>query len=290
MRVFFTGATGFIGQHTLTALLAAGHTVTALSRMPRSGENVRWLTGAMSDDWREELAQCDALLHLASAGVTDSVSAEDAFSANVVAPIALLRQAIDAGCLTWTLCGSCFEYGREGERKTAISADCALAPVGTYSASKAAFSLMAMEHARKAGARARLMRPFQVYGEGEAPARLWASMRAAAVAGKDFPMTPGEQVRDFIAVEGVARALTEACLWNQNAPATEIWNVGTGRPQTLLEFSLFWWARWKAKGHLLPGALPYRDREVMRYVPSVDSLWSIHGTDGTVKAAATTDG
>jgi len=46
-------------------------------------------------------------------------------------------------------------------------------------------------------------------------------------------------------------------------------NVGTGHPQTLLGFAEHWWKNWDAKGRLLPGALPYRDNEVMRYVPEV---------------------
>ena len=116
------------------------------------------------------------------------------------------------------------------------------------------------------------MRPFQVYGEGEAPSRFWTSLRTSALSGADFPMSPGGQVRDFIVVEDVARALVQACQWKDDASATEIWNVGTGKPQTLLEFGAFWWKHWNAQGHLLPGALPYRDSEVMRYIPSVDSL------------------
>lgn len=285
MRVFLTGASGFIGRHTLKALATAGHSVTALSRNARNNGDARWLAGSMSDDWREELAKCDALLHLAAAGVVGAVSAEQAFTANVAAPMALLRQAMEAGCRTWTLCGSCFEYGREGERQATIDTHCALAPVGSYSSSKAAFSLVAMDYARHTGARARLMRPFQVYGEGEAPNRFWTSLRAAALAGEDLPMTAGEQMRDFIAVEDVAKALVEACVWHQDTPAAETWHVGTGQPRSLLEFGQFWWAHWQAKGRLLPGALPYRAGEVMRYVPSVDSLWPLHGTDGAARAS-----
>ena len=279
MRIFVTGATGFIGRHVLAYCRARAHQVTSLARKPPGDDGVRWLTGALDDDWRAELAQCDALLHLAAAGVVEHASATACAQANVNAPLALLRQAAEVGCLTWTLCGSCFEYGREGERRKAIPADCGLAPVGTYSISKAAFALLALDLAREAKARTRLMRPFQVFGEGEAPSRLWSSLKTTALSGADFPMTAGEQVRDFVPVEQVATALGDACAWADPAPRQEIWHVGTGRPQTLLEFSRFWWTHWGARGQLQPGALPYRAGEIMRYVPSVDSLWQSSSSD-----------
>lgn len=46
-------------------------------------------------------------------------------------------------------------------------------------------------------------------------------------------------------------------------------NLGLGKPQTVLEFAQNIWKEQGAKGQLLPGALPYRDGEVMRYVPEV---------------------
>ncbi|MEI8283803.1 MAG: hypothetical protein WCG52_02325, partial [bacterium] len=53
-------------------------------------------------------------------------------------------------------------------------------------------------------------------------------------------------------------------------------NIGTGHPQTIRSFAEHWWKKWDAKGKLLPGALPYRDNEVMRYVPEVSPLFSVH--------------
>ena len=46
---------------------------------------------------------------------------------------------------------------------------------------------------------------------------------------------------------------------------------GTQRQDNSRFFAEHWWKNWDAKGRLLPGALPYRDNEVMRYVPEVKS-------------------
>ena len=49
-------------------------------------------------------------------------------------------------------------------------------------------------------------------------------------------------------------------------------NIGSGKPMSILEFSKMWWRRWNAPGNLLVGSLPYRENEVMRYVPEI-KMW-----------------
>ena len=113
-------------------------------------------------------------------------------------------------------------------------------------------------------------RIFQVFGEGEQESRLWPSLRAAALAGRDYPMTPGEQVRDFTPVELVASHFADEL--ERPAPPfgdPVIRHVAAGNPCTTKGFAEYWWRKWGATGHLLPGALPYRLGEVMRYVPEL---------------------
>jgi uncharacterized protein len=70
MHVFVTGATGLIGNALCSALVAAGHRVTALSRSsaPRGvPAGVRCVQGdpAAVGGWQEVLAGCDACVNLA---------------------------------------------------------------------------------------------------------------------------------------------------------------------------------------------------------------------------------
>ena len=46
-------------------------------------------------------------------------------------------------------------------------------------------------------------------------------------------------------------------------------NIGTGRPRSLLDFAQEQWSILDAKGSLIPGYLPYRTSETMRYVPLI---------------------
>ncbi|HSM92831.1 MAG TPA: TIGR01777 family oxidoreductase [Anaeromyxobacteraceae bacterium] len=71
MRVFVTGATGLVGRPLCAALLARGHEVVALTRAApawgRLPEGVRAVVGdpTRAGPWLEELAGCDACVHLA---------------------------------------------------------------------------------------------------------------------------------------------------------------------------------------------------------------------------------
>lgn len=69
MKVFLTGASGFIGSHVAVALVRAGHEVTALSRspLPYSLEGVTPVVGDLQDpaSYIEDLQGHAAVLHCA---------------------------------------------------------------------------------------------------------------------------------------------------------------------------------------------------------------------------------
>lgn len=71
MRIAVTGATGAVGEFVVTALLARGHHVTALSRSNKTPLvdrlGVTWLTGDITEveTQRSILADADALVHCA---------------------------------------------------------------------------------------------------------------------------------------------------------------------------------------------------------------------------------
>jgi uncharacterized protein YbjT (DUF2867 family) len=83
MRLFLTGGTGFIGSHVLAAALAAGHQVRALRRSPASASVIplprqpQWCEGDLASLEAAQLEGIDALLHLASAGVSPKPASWD---------------------------------------------------------------------------------------------------------------------------------------------------------------------------------------------------------------------
>jgi nucleoside-diphosphate-sugar epimerase len=271
MKIFLTGGTGFVGSHFLQQALAQGHQVVALRR-PGSqtrialSEQPQWVDGALDGDHSAHLQGVDVLVHLASHTPNPPYDTLDrCLYWNVFAALQLARQALEQGVRRMLVAGSCFEYGRATERVQDLATDTALEPSLSYPTSKAAASMAFLGLARECDLQLKLLRIFQVYGEGEQATRLWPSLRAAALAGRDFPMSAGEQLRDFIAVQEVARQFVQALDFSDSQPGQPlVAHVASRQPQTLLAFAQHWWSHWGASGQLLVGAVPYRKNEIMR--------------------------
>ena len=276
MKIFVTGSNGFIGSHVVKKALNHGHEIVGLRRsnnlakidLPRQPI---WVEGTLEADMRQVLEGCEAIIHLAAYGVNPNFDAwHEAFRWNVSASINLWGQAKEVGVKRFVIAGSCFEYGRSAERYEYVPCNAPLEPVNAYGASKAAATLAAMAFARENELELAVLRPFHIFGEGESQERLWPSLKKAALAGEDFPMTFGEQIRDFTPVEFAAETFihyaTEAII-PQGEPV--IHNLGTGRPMSLKSFTEKQWKKFGATGRLKRGEIPYRKNEVMRYVPLV---------------------
>ena len=277
MKLFVTGGTGFIGSHFINQAHAAGHEIVALRRglesRPRVALDVEpsWLTKQMRDVTEDDFLGCEVLVHLAahSANVPyDSI--ENCIQYNVIDPLIMFRVAKNAGINRFIIAGSCFEYGRSGERYGDISVDAPLEPTSSYPASKAAASVAFHAFACESNVSLLILRIFQVYGEGEDPSRFWPSLRKAAISGEDFSMTSGKQVRDFINVKDVVRVFVDALERHDlvdGQPMIE--NLGAGKPKTLAEFAQTEWDSFGGQGKLILGAVDQRPNEVMRFVPEI---------------------
>lgn len=279
MKIFITGGSGFIGGHVIQQALAAGHEVIALRRTGaetriRLRKEPNWLYGNLTDDFSSVLATCDALLHLAAYGVVGgSDDWERCLQVNLTDSLNLWRKAVGAGIRRFLIVGSCFEYGRSGERYDAIPVTAPLEPTTAYSASKAAASVAAHALAVEQELQLVVARPFHVYGPGEASGRFWPSLVEAAKSGGDLPMTSGSQVRDFQPVEQAANQLLHWIQHGQLQPGMpRIANLGTGKPCSLLDFAKQEWSRFQSVGSLMPGSISYRANEIMRYVPEPTPL------------------
>ena len=278
MKILLTGGTGFIGSHFLNQALLAGHEVMALRRSPASKpkitliEQPQWIDAQLDQVSADQLIGSDVLVHLAAHSVQypfDTLAS--CLRWNLIAALGLFEQARLAGIQSYIVAGSCFEYGESGLRYQRIPVTAPLAPTNSYAASKAAASICLTQWANEHKLGLEILRVFHVFGEGEHESRLWPSLRRAALMGENFPMTLGEQVRDFIPVEELAKIFLErAESVRYNNQQIAIKNIGSNKSQTVRQFCEFWWSYWQASGDLEVGALPDRDGEILRYVPELE--------------------
>lgn len=276
MKIFLTGGTGFIGSHVLKNLLNSNIEVVSHRRKESSSpkipikHSIKWLTKPVSKLDPKDFEGIDVLLHLASHSVQYPFDTlENNIKFNVVEPLEMFKKACQAGVTKFVIAGSCFEYGISGEKYDYIPTNAPLEPTNDYSTSKAMAYLAFRQMAESNQVGISYNRLFHVYGPGEASNRFWPSLREAAISGKDFDMTFGEQIRDFTHVEDMANKLINECkvLYRSQILSFKTTNFGSNNIMSIKEFASKYWEKFEAKGRLNLGSIPYRDNEVMRYVP-----------------------
>lgn len=276
MKIFVTGATGFIGSHFINAALSDGHEIIALKRKNSSPRvkikgSITWIEGVIGDPVEHYMNECEALIHFAAYGVSPQKTTwEDAFYWNVNQSIKTWKMAIKSGVKHIIISGTAAEYGLSSLDYKYIPISANLEPIGPYATSKVCSFIAAKELCRSHNVKLTYFRVFSAFGDGQYKYNLWPSLKKAALNGEDFKMTPGEQVRDFIDVKDVVKFFIDALKYDsENYDKISVKNVGSGNPQTVLNFSQYWWKYWSAKGEINVGAIPYRVDEVMRVVPEI---------------------
>ncbi|MFQ6101157.1 MAG: NAD-dependent epimerase/dehydratase family protein [Anaerolineae bacterium] len=265
-RVLVTGATGFIGQHLVQRLVEAGARVYAggapdeeperIARLPVQAQRLAF---DLRDAGAVQVAVAKitpwVVFHLAAVGVTGpSVDPLAALAVNTGGTVHLLEALREREVGRIVLVGTCYEYGAREAME-------GLDPFNAYAASKVAAWAFGRMYWRAHGLPVITTRPFQIYGPGQPDHALVPAAICAALAGEDFPMTLGEQERDFVYVDDVVEGLLGAA----EAQGIEGYSLdlGTGRVHTIRQVVERIWAMTEARGRILPGALPYRPGEVM---------------------------
>lgn len=263
VRVLVTGAAGFVGRSLVPHLLEQGHEVAILVReqygmgypLPSSLEALRPQLHIVYADLRNyhltaravQEAAPEAVFHLAAAGVTDPfLPLETALRHNQQGTLNLLRASLE-------------DSRQPADRVIIARTPGERSAMNVYAASKAAAWQLCRYYANSLQWPVVGAMIFQAYGPGQPAHTLIPSALAAALAGQDFPMTSGEQERDWIYLDDVLRGLA-ACLPADLTPGTTV-ELGTGRPTTLLEVVQLIYELVDRGGKPLPGALPSRPGE-----------------------------
>jgi dTDP-6-deoxy-L-talose 4-dehydrogenase (NAD+) len=265
LKIAVTGATGFVGRHLLPALLARGAQVVAACRDPARLELDHERLAKIAFDLDQpdaafvRLGEPDVLLHLAWGGLPNYASAVH-LEQELPRQLAFLRACAEQGLRRLVVAGTCLEYGMQSG---CLSEDSATAPVTAYGRAKDELRRHLQEDAAFAGVDLTWLRLFYLYGPGQAASSLYSQLRAAVAAGaEDFPMSPGDQQRDFLPIEAAAGMIARLAMRTQ---ADRILNVCSGRPVSVLEMARERLREWGAQLRLLPGAYPYPDFESMAY-------------------------
>ena len=273
MRVLVTGGTGFMGRHLVRALVARGDEVAVAGRRPRDALPA----GALPDDVAYDAADlaepgaAEAILaarrpervfHLASAvDVSRSLDALDVqVRVTQMAAVHVAQACLAHGVGRLVQVGTCEEYGN-GPAPFRETQD--PSPVSPYSAAKVAATAFVRMLCTSFGLRAVVVRPFLTYGPGQESNLLIPALIRSALAGRDFPMTGGEQTREFNWVEDIVDGIVRAA----DAPEVDglIINVGCAEPRRIRDIARLVLDLMGNPVRAEIGKLPYRPGETWEF-------------------------
>lgn len=272
MRVLVTGGTGFIGRPLVAALARRGDEVVVVGRRsveaaaPLLPAGARYEVADLADAARVgrllgEL-RCDRVYHLAAAVDVrrDLGLINQQLEYTQMAAVHVARAALDHGVTRLVHVGTCEEYGngpapfRESQSP---------APVSPYSAAKAAASAFVQMMASAFGLPAVIVRPFLTYGPGQGMNQMIPALIRAALEGRDFPMTAGEQTRELNYVDDIVDGLLRA----GDTPGVEgeIFNLGCGEPRRVRDVAQLVLELMGNPIRIELGRIPYRPGEALEF-------------------------
>jgi len=257
--VLVTGGAGYIGSHTVKALLEAGYDVVVFDDLSRGHpefiQGVPLVIGELSDEralsdvfteWK-----FDAVLHFASESlVGESMRNPDKyFRRNVAGGISLLSSMVRAGVKKIVFSSSAAVYG--DPESVPIPETAPLRPLSPYGESKVFFERALLWYDKAYGLRSVSLRYFNAAGadpsgrlgeEHDPETHLIPLVIRAALTGEpitvfgdDYPTPDGTCVRDYIHVSDLAEAHVLALKALSEGLETTALNLGTGAGFSVLE-------------------------------------------------------
>ena len=269
MKILVTGSSGFVANHVLNYLVKnTNYQIIATARNQEKVKNKSWFSKVEfidSDLYNpflehyELFKRPDILIHLAWSKLPN-YNKSFHLTDNLPNEICFLEKMINSGVKKIVVTGTCFEYGmQEGELEESLPTY----PNNPYSIAKD--SLRKFLEFKKSQHQFNLvwLRLFYMFGGGQNSNSIISQLEHALANGdKSFNMSGGDQIRDYLPVEEVAKMIVKCSLEKE---VLGIVNISSGKPIKLSDFVRNYLKKVDKDIELNLGFYPYSTFEPMAF-------------------------
>ncbi len=279
MRIFLTGASGFVGRYFLLESLSRGHDIICLSRSkidfvpPSLTSNLSVFQFDLESLCESTFPEVDLIVHLAASGVSYLEAPwSELFTVNILGT-KLIATIAASKSIPIIITGSSKEYGSTVLNYDFIPPNAPLLPLTPHAVSKTCAYLVAQSISNSCSNTLIYLRLFNVYGDGQNIVSLWPSLKSHASAGNNFSLNASSNVRDFMDINLAALGISNFVDHIHEFTGTQTtFNLASGSGKTIGEFCSEWWSYWNATGTLISSDRSPRSDDYPRVVADISSL------------------
>ncbi|OPA05174.1 NAD-dependent epimerase/dehydratase family protein [Bacillus cereus] len=287
-KILVTGGHGFIGAHLVRRLLQEEAQVSILARENANFwriqdilKDIQICNGDIVDTQKVNnilrKLKPDYIFHLAAdSGCSSKATSIQKIKTNILGTANILEAIAIIGCKKIINLGSSSEYGASLQK---IDENTDINPIDIYGITKSTATRIAHNIALKHKIDIVTLRPFNIFGEGESPERLFPYIILQLLQKKNVLLTTCKQTRDYCYIENVITALMLAA--KTPNVKNEIFNIGSGITHPLQYFVEIIFENFETNKKPLYGFLPYKEDERMNVSSDVNKIKKILNWDIT---------
>ena len=271
MKILITGATGFIGNNLISKLVDnKSYDIIATSRNLEKAKAFHWfnqvtyipydLNNNNLVNLNSYFGNPDKVIHLAWEGLSN-YNDPSHMEILLFNHYNFVKNLIQNGLKDIVITGTCFEYGL---KNGILSENSSVSPSNSYAISKDTLHKFIFELKKRYSFNFKWVRLFYMYGEGQSEGTL-ISLLNKAIENKDkeFNMSGGEQLRDYLYINDVVRNLLLITM--QETYVNQAINCCSGKPISIRSLVEGYLSDKKYRLKLNLGYYPYPNYEPMAF-------------------------
>jgi len=275
IKLLVIGGTGFIGHHLINAASSLGWEVSSISinkpESYRKNNNVNYIIEDLLNDKSSLNPISDNYKYIINlSGYIDHTNFFSGGECLISNHFDIVRKVVNLVNRDHLKCfiniGSSDEYGSSPAPQNETQRE---QPISPYSFAKTASTHFLEMLNRSESFPSCSMRLFLVYGPGQKNNRFIPQIIRGCLEDKNFPVSHGEQLRDFCYIDDIVNALLKALTTEKVLGKT--YNLASGNPISIRDIISMIQSLIK-KGNPIFGKVPYRKSENMQLYANIDKI------------------